>query len=292
MSGWHCGDQSHSRLSSPATGSACRHRQPARAEGLDQPVLGRDGRARVRDLERRAGAHEVVLHVDDQEGGGGDARSGSSWAARSVRTARSWVPARMLQTSAPNALSGSRRRVVFLPPDAAPARGAQMNSTTSRLDRRRRRAGGATLAARRRCRCRSRSSTATSSCSAPAARWGRRWPAWPSAPRPRRRVYAVARFSDPSVERRLRGARRRDGQGRPPRPHRGRRPAASPQRRPDGGSEVRHVRRAVAHLGDEHAAAGARRGDHGGQSVWSPSRPAASTRSCRSSRAARPRIRR
>ncbi len=61
-------------------------------------------------------------------------------------------------------------------------------------------------------------STATSWCSAPAARWGRRSRAWPSAPRPRRRIIAVARFSDASAEESLRGARRRDGAGRPARP--------------------------------------------------------------------------
>ena len=46
---------------------------------------------------------------------------------------------------------------------------------------------------------------ATSWCWAWAARWGRRWRAWPSAPCPGRRVIGVARFSQPGLRGELRG---------------------------------------------------------------------------------------
>ena len=52
-------------------------RPAACAEGVDQAALDRDGRSRVGHLERRAGAHEVVLHVDDEERRVGDPLGGS-----------------------------------------------------------------------------------------------------------------------------------------------------------------------------------------------------------------------
>ena len=62
-----------------------------------------------------------------------------------------------------------------------------------------------------------------------------------------------------------RGARRRADPRRPARPRGDRAPAARPERDPDGRPQVRHQRRAVAHVGDEHHPPRVRRGGDGRQ---------------------------
>ena len=102
-----------------------------------------------------------------------------------------------------------------------------------------------------------RRSTATSWCWASAARWARRWRAWPSGRRRGKRVIGVARFSEPGVREALGQGRRRAD----------RRPTCSiaralesaaegRQRRLHGRPQVRRHRRRAAHLGDERAGAG------------------------------------
>ena len=62
-----------------------------------------------------------------------------------------------------------------------------------------------------------------------------------------------------------RGAGRRADPRRPARPRGDRGPAARPERDPDGRPQVRHQRRAVAHVGDEHHPPRVRRGGDGGE---------------------------
>ena len=81
-----------------------------------------------------------------------------------------------------------------------------------------------------------------------------------------------------------RGARSRDDPRRPARPRGDRAPAARPERDPDGRPQVRHERRAVAHVGDEHHPADVRRRGDGARAGSWRSRPATSTRSSRSPR--------
>ena len=147
----------------------------------------------------------------------------------------------------------------------------------------------AARAGRRSCKA----SRATSWCWASAARWGRRWRAWPSARAPGKRVIGVARFSEPGLREALAKARRRE---RSPADLLDRAaletPAQGRQRRLHGRPQVRRDRRRAAHLGDERAGAGDGRRGRSRPRASSPSRPAAFIRSCRSRAAARPRTRR
>ena len=82
---------------------------------------------------------------------------------------------------------------------------------------------------------------------------------------PGKRILAVARFSDPARRGGAGGARSRADPRRPARPRSDRAPAARAERDPDGRPQVRHERRAVAHVGDEHHPADVRRRGDGGE---------------------------
>ena len=109
---------------------------------------------------------------------------------------------------------------------------------------------------------------------------------------PERRVVGVARFSDHGRARGLGGSGRRDDRLRPAASPRRRGAAEAAQRRLHGGHEVRRLRQSGADLGHERARPRHRRRGLRRPRASSPSRPAASTRSCPSMAAAPPRTRR
>ena len=252
------------------------HRQPARAERSEQAPLDGDGRPRVRHLERRAGAHEVVLHVDDEERGRRSRSAGGT--SEATRGAGAASMAAILAAARCREKGCGRR--VHSPPDAD-------RRDEPRRAARRRGPGGAALAADAGGRGRPRGGR------------GRH-----HAARRRRedgadaRAHGAPRRARPADPRRrplqrpggrggARGARRRADPRRPARPRGDRAPAARPERDPDGRPQVRHERRAVAHVGDEHASSpcsSPRRWPRAGS--WR-SRPATSTRSSRPAPAGR-----